>query len=211
MSDKKIIIVAIILAALLIGGGWYYSTHKAPSASISEPQNSGTPSPTEMGIAIGNPDAPITIDEYTNFLCPACASFAANAMPKIMDEYVKTGKAKFNIYIYPPIETSKAGLCAQEQNKFLEYHDYIFSHQSQVADESDLVDFAVNIQMNQQQFSACLISDKYKNKIQKWYDEGNARGIDSTPTFFINGQKFVGAQSYDELKKIIDRQLEAVK
>ena len=214
MSDKKIIVIALILAVLLVGGGWYYSKHQPPSAAILPPPSaSATPnSVSENGIVIGNPNAPVTMEEYTNFLCPACGSFATQTLPGIMDEYVKTGKVKMVFYIYPPQELSQAALCADEQNKFIEYHDYLFAHRDQISVEKDLKDFATNAGLDLQKFSACYDSpDKYKDKIQKWYDEGAARGVDATPTFFINGQKFIGAQPYADFKKIIEEKLNQTK
>ncbi|TSC53409.1 MAG: DSBA oxidoreductase [Parcubacteria group bacterium LiPW_39] len=213
MSDKKIIVAALILAALLAGGGWYYSKHQVPSAAILP---TGTASPetvaSEPGIIIGNPDAPVVMEEYTNFLCPACGNFASGTLERIKEEYIKTGKVKLIVYIYPPQELSKAALCAQEQNKFMEYHNYLFTHQGQISSEKDLKDLAANAGLDTQKFDACFDAlNKYQDKIQKWYDEGEARGVDATPTFFINGQKFIGAQPFEDFQKIIEGKLNQAK
>ena len=208
MSDKKIIIVAIILSALVIGGGWYYSQNRPQPAAISQPEQTPLAAATEPGISFGNPDAPITMELYTNFICPACGNFATETFGQIKDNYIANGKLKMVFYIFPPIELSKAGLCAEEQGKFIEYHDYVFSHQAQITDEEILKDFAINAGLDGQKFNECYAApDKFKDKIQKWFDEGQARGVDATPTFFINGQKFVGAQPYEEFQKIIDQKL----
>jgi len=210
MSNKKPIIIAVILSLIIIAAGWYYSTHKNPN-NTPNPQQSASASPlanaTEQGISYGNPDAPVTVEEYTNFLCPACASFAADTFLKIKDAYIATGKVRFIFYIFPPFELSQAALCAVEQNKFIEYHDYVFSHQTQISGEQELKDFAVNVGMDSQKFNDCYASDKYQDKVQKWLDEGQARGVEVTPTFFVNGQKFVGAQPYAEFQKLIDQKL----
>jgi protein-disulfide isomerase len=213
MSDKKIIVVALILAALLAGGGWYYSQHRPPTAAILPTETAGPKAGTsEPGIAIGDPSAPVVIEEYTNFLCGACGYFATTAFEKIKDDYIKTSKVRMVFFVYPPQELSKAGLCSQEQNKFMEYHDYVFTHQEQISSENDLKDFASNAGLDLQKFSACLDApDKYKDKIQKWYDEGAARGVDATPTFFINGQKFIGAQPFEDFQKIIEEKLNQAK
>jgi len=205
MTDKKIIFIAILLAILVIGGGWYYAKNQPQEAAISQPQGSGAP--TESGISFGNPNAPVVMEEYTNFLCPACARFATETFGQIKDNYIASGKVRMVFYIFPPLELSRAALCSEEQGKFLEYHDYVFAHQSQITDENVLKDFAVNAGLDGQKFSTCYASDKYKDKIQKWLDEGQARGVDSTPTFFINGQKFIGAQPYSEFQKLIDEKL----
>ena len=208
MSDKKIIISAVILAALLIVGGWYYSKNRLPTASISQPPaEKKTTSQTITGLSIGDPDAPVTIEEYTNFLCPACANFANNTMPQIKENYIKKGQVKMVIYIFPPFELAKAALCAEEQQKFVAYHDYLFSHQRQISQEKDIKDFALNAGLNEQEFNACYSSNKYDEKSSQWFEEGKAKGVDATPTFFINGQKLVGAQPFEEFGKIIDEKL----
>ncbi len=206
MTDKKIIVSALVLSALLIGGAWYYSNTQPPSAAIL-PSVSPSGAVTETGILVGDPAAPVTMEEYSNFLCSACARFALLTLTEIKKDYISTGKVKMIIYIYPPYELGKAALCAQEQNKFTEYHDYVFNHQGQITGEKDLKDFAANAGLDSAKFDACYDSGKYNDKVAKWYEEGTQRGVDSTPTFFINGQKLVGAQDYDEFKKIIDQKL----
>lgn len=209
MSDKKIIIIALILAVLVIGGGWYYSQHGSQKAAISSPQQSSsqTPKATEPGVSYGDPNAPVVIEEYASFLCSACANFDQQTFPSIKNNYVATGKVRFVFYNLAPNETAKAGLCADEQNKFIEYADYTYSHQTQIAGESDLQTFATNIGLDMEKFNACYSSTKYDAKIDKWSSDAQARGVEYTPTFFINGQKFVGAQPYSEFQKLIDQKL----
>ncbi|MEK7160650.1 MAG: thioredoxin domain-containing protein, partial [Patescibacteria group bacterium] len=158
MTDQKIIAVALVLSALLIAGGLYYSK-QAPTtpAAILPSATPDSPTITENGLIIGNPDAPVVIEEYTNFLCPACASFATGALEQIKNDYVKTGKAKLVLFIYPPQELAKAALCANEQGKFTEYHDYLFSHQKDpgITKEQDIKDFAVNAGLDGAAFDAC--------------------------------------------------------
>ncbi len=208
MTDKKIIIFALILSALLVGGGWYYNSHR-PATEEESP--SPSPTITEPGVTLGNPDAPVVMEEYTNFLCSACAYFQTNIFGQINEAYIKTGKVKLVVYVWPPFEASRAALCAQEQNKFFDYLDYVFAHQSEIQEEQDLKDFAVNAGLNEQKFNACYVTDKIEERAQKWYDESAARGVNATPTFFINGQKFIGAQPFAEFQKIIEQKLAETK
>lgn len=207
MTNKKIITFAVIASILLIGGGWYYSK-QAPSASIYSSLPAGSSVISEEGIMIGNPDAPVTIEEYTSFLCTACARFTTITLEQIKEDYVKTGKVKMVFYVYPPYELGWAALCSQEQNKFVEFHDYVFAHQAQITEESAIKDMALNAGLDSEKFNACYASDKYAAKVTKWYEEGEARGVEATPTFFINGQKLVGAQPYSDFKKIIEEKLD---
>jgi protein-disulfide isomerase len=210
MSDKKLIIFSLAIAALLIFGGWYYSKNGSQQAAIL-PSEDGQTTITEKGIVIGNPDAPVTMEEYTEFLCPACARFANQTLPQIKEDYVKTGKVKLVIYVFPPFELGNAALCANEQGKFSEFHDYIFQHQQEISNEEDIKNYAINSGLNAQEFTACYAQDKFKNKLNAWYNEGGKRGVTATPTFFINGQQFVGAYPYADFKKIIDEKLAETK
>lgn len=205
MSDKKIITLAVVLSLLLIGGGWYYSSQTPGKTTSPTPNPSGSAS--RPGILIGDPSAPVLIEEYTNFLCPACARFAQITLPQIKEEYIKTGKVKVMIYILPPYELSRAALCANQQNKFVEYHDYVFAHQDQITGENVLKDMAVNAGLDSAAFNACYDSGKYEDESIKWFEEASGRSVDSTPTFFIAGQKLIGAQPYSDFKKIIDEKL----
>lgn len=209
MSDKKIIIVAVILSLLLVGGGWYYSKYRPPSAAIVNQTNTQAKDlPTgTAGISLGNPAAPVVIEEYTNFLCPACASFALVTFDQINENYVKSGKVRFVFYVFPPLELGRAAICAQEQNKFIEYHEYLFEHQGQITKEKDLRDFAINVGIDGTKFDNCYAAQATKDKTTAWMNEGSKRGVDSTPTFFINGQKLIGAQPYEDFKKIIDEKI----
>ena len=210
MTDKKIIFSSLVLAALLIGGGWYFSRGTSQSAAIL-PSSSAEATAKEQGIIIGNPDAPVVMEEYTNFLCPACARFAQETLGQIIDDYVKPGKVKLVIYLFPPLELGNAALCADEQGKFTEYHDFMFSHQSSITKEEDIKDFAVNAGLDGAKFNECYDSGRYTEKATIWNSEGEGRGVTSTPTFFINGQKFVGAYPYTDFKKIIEQKLESAK
>lgn len=204
MTDKKIIIIALILALALGVGGWIYSKNK-PSpgpATISEPEGIIIP-----GLALGNEKAPVTIEEYTNFLCPACGDFALDTLPKIEQDYIKTGKARMIFYILSPLEINQASFCAEKSGKFIEYHDYLFGHQEEISSEQNIFDFASAVGIGMEDFNACYNSEQAVTVAQAWHQEAQKRGVEATPTFFINGEKLVGALSYEEFAKIIDSKL----
>lgn len=209
MKDKKIIFIAIILAVLIIGYGWYYKkTHPSPTATIFQSE-SISPERLEKaeGIIVGKEDAPVVIEEYTNFLCPACGNFAVFTMPQIEEKYIKTGQVKLVFYIFPPLELSQASLCADDQKKFLEYHDYLFSHRSELASTEDLKTMAEKAGLDKEAFNRCLESEKYKELATAWYNNGIERGVEATPTFYINGEQIVGAYPFEKFEEIIKRKL----
>jgi len=202
MSNKKIITGSIIVAALLIAVSWFYSRkNPGPAAIVNQPAS------VVGGLIIGNDKAPVTIEEYTNFLCPACQNFAIKTLPLIKDNYIKSDKVKMVIYIFPPLEFGRAAYCSDKQNKFSEYHDYLFAHQREITAEQNIFDFAANVGINRAEFIACYNSEAAKKTAQAWLDAGKKRGVDATPIFYINGEKLIGAQPYREFKKIIDSKL----
>jgi protein-disulfide isomerase len=207
MSDKKMIVSAIILSAILIGGGWYYSKYGPPLASIGSETPTPTPTVSVDGISYGNPEAPVVIEEYFSFLCGACVNFANTTFPQLDEKYIKTGKVRFVFYPYPPYELGAASFCAQEAGKYKEYADYLYTHTEEIQEPQDLIDFAGTVGMNAEEFTACFDSEEAIKRAQDWHAVGSEKGIDATPTFYIDGEKFVGAQPLADFEKIIDAKL----
>ncbi|MBU3901056.1 DsbA family protein, partial [Patescibacteria group bacterium] len=83
----------------------------------------------------------------------------------------------------------------------------LIDHQGQITKEDDLKNMAVNAGLDSGKFNACYDSGQYADKAVKWSEEASSRGVESTPIFFINGQKLIGAQPYGDFKKIIDEKL----
>lgn len=200
MGDKKIIIIAVILALVLVIAGWIWS------GQTSNDKLDGQVVKT-AGIVFGNENAGVTIEEYTNFLCLACGVFARDTLSQIEENYIKTGKVKYIFYIFPPLELAQAAHCAERQGKFLEYHDYLFLHQQEIKAEDQIFEFARNVGVDTEKFNQCYTSAEAKNTAQGWLAEGQKREVTATPTFFINGEKLVGAQPYTEFQKIIEAKI----
>jgi len=158
---------------------------------------------------LGDPNAPVTIIEFSDFQCPFCARFYSQTEIQLIDEYVKTGKARiiyrdFPLSFHPEAEPAAlAAECANEQGKFWEFHDKVFQNQASMSIAS-YKQWAADLGLNTQQFNSCLDSKKYLAEVQKDFNDGAAAGVSGTPTFFINGQKIVGAQPYAAFKSLID-------
>ena len=170
---------------------------------------------SEEDIKIGNANAPVTIVEYYSYVCDFCKQFEDEVKPLIVENYISSGKVKLILRPFPPYELSQAVLCANEQGKFLEYHNYLFNNIANLQNAEDLKTFAQNAGLNESEFSQCYDSDKYKAKAEEWYKQGmedfKKANIPSaqqgTPTFFINGEPLVGVQSYDKLAEVIESKL----
>jgi protein-disulfide isomerase len=158
----------------------------------------------------GNPEAPVTIIEFSDFQCPFCKA-AESTLKEVLAKY--SGRVKLAYLDFPLREihpkaqsAAEAARCAGEQGKFWEYHDALYADQSKL-EGADLVTSAVALNMDEKSFRSCLDSGKFKSKIQADLDQGTKGGVAGTPGFFVNGVFLSGAQPLAEFEKIIDSQL----
>ncbi|MBI2024709.1 MAG: thioredoxin domain-containing protein [Candidatus Harrisonbacteria bacterium] len=218
---------SIIVAALLIAGALVYNTglkNVGNQASLEE--NTNTFSAEDLiddDVILGDPNAPVTIVEFGDYQCPFCARFFAQTEPQIREEYIKTGKAKmvyrdFAFLGPESLAAANASQCAAEQGKFWAYHDRLF--ETELADGREhngnlnatlFKSLAAELGLDQTKFNSCLASEKYKDEIQKDYDDGIAAGVRGTPHTFINGKPISGALSYSSFKQLIEESLAAAR
>jgi len=162
----------------------------------------------------GNPDAPVTILEYSDFECPYCKRFVDDTLPSIEREYISTGKVKF-VYNHFPLRSihynaqsaAEASECANEQGKFWKYHDILFQNSPRLK-ENNLLDYATQIGLDTEKFKECLSSGKYESVVEKELREGSKFGVTGTPGFIINGKLITGAQPFSVFKQAIDSNLQ---
>jgi len=173
----------------------------------------------------GNPDAPITVVEFSDFQCPFCFRFFDQTLPLLEKDYIDTGKVKL-VYRDLPIDsihpnarpTHIAAECADEQGMFWQYHDILFENQVEwnilgSADlDSQLKQYATTIGLQSASFDQCLLSQDIADEVNADVLEAVSYGAAGTPTFFIGNEengfvKVVGAQPYQVFQTIIDSQL----
>ena len=160
----------------------------------------------------GKKDAPVTIVEFSDFQCPFC-SRGNETIEKLKKEY-GTSKIKVVFKHYPlPMHpeakpASEASLCVNEQSsdKFWKFHDLLFANQQRLKEEN-LMEYAKKVGVDMKKFEDCFKSKKYASHVEKNMAEGQKLGVDSTPSFFVNGQPIRGARPIADFKEIIDEQL----
>lgn len=175
---------------------------------------------------IGNPDAPITIIEFSDFQCPFCARFHIQTLPLILQDYIDQGKVKLVFRDFPiqsihpnAVPAAVAAECANEQGEFRKMHDLLFNNQNEWNNQetvkaiSIFSQYADAIQLDQETFDSCLSSGKYIEEIRKDLDDGRKYGVTGTPGFFVGNDQLgyvelKGAQPFDSFKKIIDAHLD---
>ena len=160
---------------------------------------------------IGDPEAPVTIIEYASMTCPHCRAFHVNTLPVIKEKYIDTGIAKLYFREFPFDPAAAAAFmlaeCAGEE-KYFSMIDVLYEKQStwsrgKVVDE--LFKIAKLAGFTQESFNACLKNQQLLDNvlsIQKKAAEDY--GVDATPTFFINGTKYSGNMSAEDMGKVID-------
>lgn len=157
----------------------------------------------------GNPKAPVMIVEFSDYQCPYCHQVE----PVIKDLLAKYGDKVSLSYrdlplrqIHPQAQmAAEASRCAEEQGKFWEYHDTLFT--ASKLDHDALLDYARTLKLDDKQFDSCLTSEKYKAEIDQDLREGMQAGINGTPGFFINGVALSGSQPKESFARIIDEEL----
>jgi protein-disulfide isomerase len=168
-------------------------------------------------VAQGAADAKVTIIEYASMTCPHCAAFHQSTYPELKKRYIDTGKVRYVLREFPLDPLATAGFmlarCDGDQ-KYYPIVDLLFTQQKNWAYTDKPLDNLRQMMrqagFSQEKFESCL-------KDQKLYDAINAvknraadtLKVDSTPTFFINGERHPGNMSIDELEKIIKPMLDA--
>ena len=157
----------------------------------------------------GNPDAAVTIVEFSDYLCPSCRG-AHPIAKKIREQYA--GKIKWVFKNFPldrhigARKLAEAGYCAGEQGKFWEFQDQLFASPEKY-DPEQLKQDAQQLGLAVNRFSQCLDSGKYGPKVDQDIRDGREAGVNATPTFIINGRLKAGSMSLDRFKAMIDSEL----
>ena len=163
---------------------------------------------------LGEADAPVTIVEYASMTCGHCANFHKNTLPAIKEKYIDTGKVRLIFREFPFDPRAEAGfmLARCSDDKYFAMVDTLFRQQDNWARAEDAVGALSQLSklagFSQESFEACLTDQKLLDDIRAVRTRGAEEfGVDSTPTFFINGNKYAGSMSVDEMSAIIDSML----
>jgi protein-disulfide isomerase len=159
----------------------------------------------------GSPESPVTIVEYADFQCPYCSK-AEYSVAQVLREY--PGKVKLVFKNFPldfhenAMPAARAAMAAGEQGKFWEMHDLLFSHQGSIHHD-DLFALAKGLGLDMGRFARDFDSDQVRAAIEADRTEARKRGVDGTPTFYIDGAEMVGALGASQFEAMIDRSLRA--
>jgi protein-disulfide isomerase len=163
---------------------------------------------------LGDENAPVAVVEYASMTCGHCANFHKEAYPHLKSEYIETGKVRFVFREFPldPVAAAAFMLarCAPEE-KYFDVVDLMFEQQRSWAFTQNpyesLLKFARQIGFTQESFETCLKDQALLDGIYAARDRGKEFGVNSTPTFFFNGEMERGALSVEQLDAAISAQL----
>jgi len=172
------------------------------------------PPRVEVAIADGTPargpvDAPIVMIEYTDFQCPFCTRIqpTLDALMKRYDGQIRHVFKNLPLPMHAEAQLAgAASLCAQDQGKFWEYRDWLFTNQRTLSRDS-MVAQAGEFGMDVEVFTACIDKGTYLTVVRADMAEANGFGITGTPGFLINGRVLTGAQPIEDFEAIIDSEL----
>ena len=224
-----------ILLALVVIGGVLLSRGGSTTGNGTDNPGTGVVSASiDDDAVLGDPNAPVTIIEFSDYQCPFCRKFWTEAYPQIKSQYIDTGKVKLVFRDFPltslhPMAqpSAEAAECVRElggDEAYYEYHDKMFSEQNILDSGSasgpvsktitytnaDLKAWATDIGYN---IGSCLDSGKYASEVQKDARDAQAAGYSGTPGFLImksgekSGTALKGAYPFDSFKQAIDSKL----
>lgn len=166
-------------------------------------------------ITLGNPKAKATLVEYSDFQCPACAGYYP-LVKQLLNEYKDKVYFVYRIFpltnIHPNSHISaQAAYAAKKQNKFFEMEDLLFTNQKDWSETSDprgiFMDYAKQLKLDAKVFQTDMNSDEAKKYVNDSENQALSEGMNSTPSFILNGSKITNPQNYEDFKKLIDNEL----
>ena len=218
MMNKKGAILGIIAISVIVVLAASVSSSPSETYDLDMTRAHGGIS-TAMGSPIlGDPSAPITIVEFGDYQCHQCYNWFHNTKPMIMRDYIETGKANLVFVDFAFLgrdspKASQATYCADDQGKYWEYHNFLYSSQeskidSGWANSERLKAFAFSLGLDMELFNECLDSEKYSKRIQYNSQQARDNGVRGTPGFFIVGtddqKQIAGAQPFSVFQRIMD-------
>lgn len=197
----------MIIGLLVIVGGFLLVSLTKPKMNI----------PTELGYnmvdgnAIGDPNAPVVLEEFSSYICGHCSNFANEKLRSLIEEYVYTGQVYYVSHAFAdPLGeagiAAQSAYCAMDQGKYWEMHDMIFANFSSFGyTQKQFESMASEIDLDLGSFKQCLRNSKYVDKISEDLEIGTQAGITGTPSFLINGQLAItGNQEYSQFQQQIE-------
>lgn len=213
---RMILIGGAVVAAVLVAAALIFSNRDSSDLpSLQAASAADLADVPADGRVIGDPNAPVHLIEYGDYQCPACAQFDNQVFPLLLTEYISTGKVSFEFrdlaFLGPDSQTAaEAAACSIDQDGFWPYHETIYANHFGEnlgnLSESRLLEMAELSGLDKEQIGSCLDAGTYADDIQAMHQEAQQLGLNSTPSFVLNGT-VLPWQGWDAMKQAIDAAL----
>jgi protein-disulfide isomerase len=221
---KRLVVVLIIIGIALLVTALLIS----PTLDFLNPQDEIiqiTPivRPMVNGKSMGDPNAPVAVDVYSDFQCSACKIFAETIEPSLAENYIATGQVFYTYRQYPILDervstneskqAANASLCAAEQDRFWDYHDILFTNFIGVNvggfNDRRLIAFAEALGLDMETFESCFSENRYRSVTDNDIASGREKSVTGTPSVFVNGEIITPGfvPSYQDLREAIESAL----
>ncbi len=178
--------------------------------------------------SLGSGSAKVTVVEFSDFQCPSCQTFASAMLPVLEKEYQNTVRFVFKYFPLYEIHnlaklSAQSAFCAGKapnakagseilNDKFWKYHDLLMNNPSAWEKTPEkFTEYAVQMGLNKDEFLKCQNSDEAVNAVMVDRSEGDRIGVNSTPSFFVNGEKMVGLLTLEQWRKKLEEKLNSIK
>lgn len=196
------------LAFVVAGGAWLATRSAAPVPAVAQSATApgALPAVSAADHVLGKPDAPITIVEYASMTCPACAQFHVRVLPEVKKKWIDSGKARLVFRDFPldriAVQAAQIAECSGAA-RYFGVVEALFQTQGQWSAAPDAtVEFARILRIagiGEAEIKACLADDKIQTAILQERQAGEAAGVTATPTLFLNGVKYAGNRTFEDL------------
>lgn len=207
------VLLIVIAGVVLVAAGIVVLATRANSAPVTATSRVGE------GSAWGPVDAPVKVTVYSDFGCSHCADWALHQEKQLRTDYEASGQVRYqyqsqNIGGTPTRDAANAAECAADQGKFWDYHDALFSRQGTAANPFTkplLKRYAAELGLDATKFDPCVDNNTHYNEVRAQEAEATSKGVDSTPTFFVNSKQISGAVPYETFKAEVEAAIAAAK
>jgi protein-disulfide isomerase len=192
--------IGIGVVALILTITVFWNASRPKAEPLNETRLASNPT-------LGTDSAKVIITEFGDFGCSSCRGWhnagIKNQILALYGDQVQFVWKDFPVITAQSSKAAEAGQCALDQNKFWEYHDYLYE-QVRSLSVADLKTYAAQLGLDREKFNACLDSGQNLAKVNQNLDEARSLGLPGTPSFLVNGKKLVGPPSLETLKSTSD-------
>jgi len=204
---RMISIGVVILGALFVAGLFIRELTPKPPEEFITITPGVFPQP-DMN-AMGDPNAPVKLEVWEDFQCPACKNFSTNIETLLIQNYVATGKVYYVFHHFPFIDNyadakesdqaANASMCAGEQGRFWDFKEILYANWNGenlgAFTDRRLTAFADSLGLDMEAFKKCFNDNRYADQIEKDSADGEELGVNSTPSIFVNRRMVLNAEN----------------